>query len=137
MLPQIIANSSKYFSLEGCKFGNERYKKNCARLGVFRDFNLPCSYTIESSCWGYTDPTSDATFQFKELDFINFGKHLAVSVAKFFNIKVTEKDKHENFGGLDILIDFGLYEDDSETKLKVKQYKKTGKVIGGKLIKMI
>jgi hypothetical protein len=73
ILPKILSEHSKYFSWEGCKFGNEKYKKNCARLGVFRDFNLPCSYTIESSCWGYTDPASDYTYQFKELDFLKFG----------------------------------------------------------------
>lgn len=72
-LPTILSSCSEYFSFDGCKFGNERYKKNCARLGIFRDFNLPLSYTIESSCWGYTDSASDATIQFKELDFIKFG----------------------------------------------------------------
>lgn len=60
-LPTHLAQISEYFSFDGCKFGNERYKKNCARLGIFRDFHLPCSYTIESSCWGYTDLESDNT----------------------------------------------------------------------------
>ena len=52
---------SPYFSYEGCKFGNEKYKKNCARLGVYRDFDLNYSFTIESSCWGYTETETDAT----------------------------------------------------------------------------
>jgi hypothetical protein len=43
-------------------------------------------------------------------------------------------DRHE---GLDILIDFGLYEDESETKHKIKQNKKTGKLLGGKLLKQM
>ena len=59
--PLILDSMSPYFSYEGCKFGNEKYKKNCARLGVFRDFDLNHSYTIESSCWGYTEPDTDAT----------------------------------------------------------------------------
>ena len=59
--PAILDSISPYFSFDGCKFGNEKYKKNCARLGVFRDFDLNHSYTIESSCWGYTDHESDST----------------------------------------------------------------------------
>ena len=52
--PTILDQLSPYFSLAGCKFGNEKYKKNCARLGIFRDYELFHSYTIEASCWGYT-----------------------------------------------------------------------------------
>lgn len=59
--PAILDSISPYFSFDGCKFGNEKYKKNCARLGVFRDFDLNHSYTIESSCWGYTDHETDST----------------------------------------------------------------------------
>lgn len=73
---------SPYFNYAGCKFGNEKYKKNCARLGIFRDFELDNSYTIESSCWGYTEPETDATVQFKELDFIKFGRDLAEGIAR-------------------------------------------------------
>lgn len=59
--PAILDKISPYFNFNGCKFGNEKYKKNCARLGVFRDFDLTHSYTIESSCWGYTEVETDAT----------------------------------------------------------------------------
>ena len=50
---------SEIFSFEKCTFSNEEYKKNCARLGVFRDQNLVNSYTIESSCYGYDVKLSD------------------------------------------------------------------------------
>ena len=50
---KILDTMSNYFSAENSKFGNEKYKKNCARLGITRDFDLINSYTIESSCWGY------------------------------------------------------------------------------------
>ena len=36
-----------------CRFSNDKYKKNCARLAVNREFGLIDSYTIESSCFGY------------------------------------------------------------------------------------
>ena len=61
LFPALLDELSPYFNYDGCKFGNEKYKKNCARLGIFRDYNLDNSYTIESSCWGYTEPETDAT----------------------------------------------------------------------------
>ena len=100
--PKLLDNISPYFSFDGCKFGNEKYKKNCARLGVFRDFDLHHSYTIESSCWGYTERGTDATIQFREIDFIKFGKHLAEAIAQQFQVTVNDQDRTSMFTGLDI-----------------------------------
>ena len=107
--PAILNNSSHYFNFEGCKFANEAYKKNCARLAVFRDFNIFHSYTIESSCWGYSIPYSDDTVQWKESDLIKFGKHLAQGIAKQFSI-----DQPEN-------PTLGEEEDDDPAATPVKQ----------------
>jgi hypothetical protein len=52
-LPKILDNLSPYFSLYNCEFQNQKKKKNCARLALYRDFNLLDSYTIESSCFGF------------------------------------------------------------------------------------
>lgn len=54
---------------------------------MIRDFNIFHSYTIESSCWGYSLNYSDETVQFKEIDLIQFGQHLAMGIAKQFSIK--------------------------------------------------
>jgi hypothetical protein len=32
-----LDEGSEFFNIEKCTFQNETYKKNCARLGVFRD----------------------------------------------------------------------------------------------------
>lgn len=109
--PVILNHLSRYFNYYNCIFGNEQYKKNCARLAVFRDFKCTYSYTIESSCWGYSIPYQDDTVQFKELDFIKFGKHLAFGIAKQFNILVTDEEQKMEYPGLKIHLDFGLYED--------------------------
>jgi len=102
LFPAILDEISPYFNYDGCKFGNEKYKKNCARLGIFRDYELNHSYTIESSCWGYTEHETDNTIQFKEIDFIKFGKHLAEGIAKQFGLDVTDADRTSMFSGLDI-----------------------------------
>jgi hypothetical protein len=87
---------------------------------VYRDYDLNHSYTIESSCWGYTEPETDATVQFKELDFIKFGKDLAESIARQFSINVSDQDRTSMFTGLDIQLDFAMYEDEKDTKRKAK-----------------
>lgn len=40
----------RYFS---CKFRIEKYKESCARIALWRDFNIYNSYTIEASVYGY------------------------------------------------------------------------------------
>lgn len=125
--PAILNNTSKYFSFENCKFANEKYKKNCARLAVVRDFNIFHSYTIESSCWGYSIPYSDDTVQFTPKDFLIFGKQLAMGIARQFQIKVTPEEIETMKPGLDISLDFALKSDDLEEKKKVTK-KKTGKI---------
>ena len=130
--PTILNGISPYFSIDNCKFGNEKYKKNCARLAVFRDFNIFHSYTIESSCWGYSIPYSDDTAQFRDIDFLAFGKHLARGIARQFSIHVSEKDiTPVPCPGLDIKMDFNLKEEEysQELKQKVKVAKKKPKVI--------
>ena len=54
-----------------------------------------------------------------------------------FNINVSDQDRTSMFSGLDIQLDFGLYEDEKETRKKAKILKKKGgKPLGGKLYKM-
>ena len=84
---------STYFSAENSKFGNEKYKKNCARLGISRDFGLINSYTIESSCWGFdvigkdeNDEEEWQVEQFKEEHFLVFGQQLVFGIARHFNV---------------------------------------------------
>lgn len=74
--------TSPYFSLYNCKFSNQSNdynKRNCARLGAFRDFALLNSYTIELSCFGYEVKGSGGAMydcdvaQFQVKDFVSFG----------------------------------------------------------------
>ena len=51
--PALLDANSAYFSNNNCKWANEKSKRNCARLNVYRDYSVLDSYTIESSCWGY------------------------------------------------------------------------------------
>ncbi len=84
--PMILDNTSAYFQFENCKFGNEKYKKNCARLGCHRDFNLNNSFTIESSCYAYEVKGTDEVDQFKEEHFLKFGEHLIFGIASYLGV---------------------------------------------------
>jgi predicted deacylase len=79
--PMILDNTSAYFLFDNCKFGNEKYKANCARLGIHRDFKLVNSFTIEASCYAYDIKGTDEVEQFKEDHFLKFGEQLVHSIA--------------------------------------------------------
>lgn len=119
---------SPFFKYGNCKFGNEKWKKNCARLGIYRDWDLQDSFTIESSCFGWVNKFNQSTIQFKELDFINFGRHLAYGVARFYKKELTDSDKAAMCIGVDLVLDHFLYDDMTEsTKKKKKKNSKAGR----------
>ena len=111
--PMILDNLSPYFQMDNCKFGNERYKKNCARLGVFRDFGLVNSFTIESSCFAYEVKGTDDVEQFREDHFLKFGEHLLYGIARHLGVEVTDQDKAGMTHGFDLELDYGLYTKES------------------------
>jgi len=52
-------------------------------------------------------------------------------------MEITEEDLAAPYNGLELQLDFGLYEDEVETRQRAKNLKKKGnKPLGGKLIKM-
>ena len=107
--PMLLDNMSAYFQFDNCKFNNEKYKRNCARLGVYRDFDLANSYTIESSCFGYEVKGTEEVEQFKEDHFLKFGEHLLYGIAKHFGCEPKEADMVSMTHGFDIELDYGLY----------------------------
>ena len=107
--PMILDNLSPYFQYDNCKFGNEKYKKNCARLGVFRDWRIPNTFTIESSCYAYEIKGTDEVEQFKEDHFLKFGEHLVFGIAKHLQVEITDLDRAGMTHGFDLELDYGLY----------------------------
>lgn len=124
----ILDNTSAYFLFDNCKFGNEKYKANCARLGIHRDFKLLNSFTIEASCYAYDIKGTDEVEQFKEDHFLKFGEHLVHSIAQHLDCTVNEIDLANMAHGFDIELDFALYikdPEDAQQKRKKKKKEKT------------
>ena len=49
----LLDDMSELFSMKSCSYNNSKVKKNCARLGIYKAFQLADSYTIEASCYGF------------------------------------------------------------------------------------
>ena len=52
-LPKLISERTEMFRFFSCKFKIEKYKENCARIAIWRDFNITNCFTIESSSFGF------------------------------------------------------------------------------------
>lgn len=52
-LPKLVSERTDMFRFFSCKFRIEKYKENCARIAMWRDFNITNVYTVETSSYGY------------------------------------------------------------------------------------
>lgn len=130
-LPSLLDANSAYFLLASCKWANEKSKRNCARLCIYRDFGILDTYTIESSCWGYeikgtgNEEEDPEVEQFTSQYFLQFGEHLLFGVARHCEVEVTDLDRAGMLLGFDVELDFCLGLTDSTAKKKVvKKVKK-------------
>jgi hypothetical protein len=76
MLPKLLAEQSPMFRYYSCKFRYERQKEGCARLSLWKDFNLENSYTLECSALGYLNEQRE-TVPFTEKNLQEFGVQFA------------------------------------------------------------
>lgn len=52
-IPKLISERTQMFRFFSCKFKFEKYKETCARLAIWRDFNVTHTFTIETSTFGF------------------------------------------------------------------------------------
>lgn len=52
-IPKLISEMTEMFRFFSCKFKIEQYKENCARIAIWRDFNITNCFTIEASSFGF------------------------------------------------------------------------------------
>jgi len=111
----ILEHKSPFFAYKNCTFANEKEKRNCARLCVFRDFKILDAYTIESSCYGYeakgeepsTYDMEPKITQFSVFNLITFGEELLQGLAKHLSVD-TDLDNNIATSGFKITSDFSL-----------------------------
>ena len=85
----ILEDMSEVFSIDNCRYNNDLKKKNCARLGIFNNYELDDSYTVETSCYGYEERQpgkQKMTVQFTVSHFIEFGKTLSLAISRHLDV---------------------------------------------------
>jgi hypothetical protein len=70
------------FRVHSCRFRNEDYKENCARMFIEREFGVPFSYCIECSQQAFIDRFRNIV-DFTEANLGDFGKHFVHSLLTF------------------------------------------------------
>ncbi len=80
LIPKLLSDRTEMFRFYSCRFRAEKYKENCARITINKQFNIAHCFTLECSAYGYYSRETRSTTQFKEADLIEFGKNIAESV---------------------------------------------------------
>lgn len=52
-IPKLVSERTEMFRFFSCKFKFEKYKENCARLAIWKDFNITYTFTIETSSFAF------------------------------------------------------------------------------------
>jgi hypothetical protein len=52
-IPKLISERTEMFRFFSCRFRIEKYKENCARIAIWRDYNITNCYAIEASSFGF------------------------------------------------------------------------------------
>jgi len=52
-IPKLASERTEMFRFFSCKFKIEKYKENCARIAIWRDFDITNCFTIETSAFGF------------------------------------------------------------------------------------
>lgn len=85
VIPKLMSERTVMFRFYSCKFRNEEYKENCARLSLWRNFKIQTSLTIESSFHGYLDENRDTKI-LNEANLQYFGSMFCQSVFEYLLI---------------------------------------------------
>jgi len=81
-IPKLVSERTEMFRFFSCKFKVEKYKENCARIAIWRDFNVTNCFTIETSSFGFLNKDRD-TIQFNTGLLQEFGECMVHSIFEF------------------------------------------------------
>ena len=74
LLPRILAKKSHFLNYHQCSFKVEPEKLSTSRVIVWKEFNVPNSFTLESSIYAYT--LGEEVVTFSEREYIRIGESL-------------------------------------------------------------
>lgn len=79
MLPKLISERTDIFRYFSCKFKLEKYKEGCARIALWKEFNIPHCFTLECSAFGYINKERE-TIGYSETNLGEFAENIANSI---------------------------------------------------------
>lgn len=85
-LPKLVSERTDMFRFFSCKFRIEKYKENCARIAIWRDFNITNVYTVETSSYGFLSRERE-TIPFDSKHLQDFGQSLVHSIFEYLLIQ--------------------------------------------------
>lgn len=85
-LPKLVSERTDMFRFFSCKFRIEKYKENCARIAIWRDFNITNVYTVETSSYGFLSRDRE-TIPFDAKYLQDFGESLVHSLLEYLLIQ--------------------------------------------------
>jgi hypothetical protein len=81
-IPKLASERTEMFRFFSCKFKVEKYKESCARLAIWRDFNITNTFTVEASSFGFLNKQRE-TIHFDTGLLQEFGECLVHSIFEF------------------------------------------------------
>lgn len=81
-IPKLVSERTEMFRFFSCKFKFEKYKENCARLAIWRDYNITHTFTIETSSFGFLNRNRE-TIHFNTGLLQEFGECIVHSIFEF------------------------------------------------------
>ena len=81
-IPKLISERTEMFRFFSCRFSYQKYKENCARLSIWRDFNITNCFTIENSSFGFLNKERE-TLPFTTYTLQDFGEYLTNSIFEY------------------------------------------------------
>ncbi|VDL26764.1 unnamed protein product [Hymenolepis diminuta] len=102
MIPFLISKQDpKRFSFRSCRFSLQPWREGCARISLWRRFNLTHCFTMETSLFGTNLEPGSTLRYFDRSDLQNLGQSVALALLDFHEI-MTDKVKFS-----DTLVEMG------------------------------
>eukprot|EP00826_Nyctotherus_ovalis_P063393 TRINITY_DN9295_c0_g1_i9.p1 TRINITY_DN9295_c0_g1~~TRINITY_DN9295_c0_g1_i9.p1 ORF type:complete len:361 (+),score=63.90 TRINITY_DN9295_c0_g1_i9:584-1666(+) len=90
ILPKLLAAQTLMFRYSACRFKQERFKLNTARLVISREFGVVNSLTLESSFYSFLDQENKA-FEFSSKFYEKMGEHLVRALVQYERLMIEER----------------------------------------------
>lgn len=89
VIPKLLSENTDIFRYYSCKFRNDWSKRKAARLVVSREHQLPFSYTVEASSFGYLDADRN-TVRFDNINLQKMGQHILFTILQYLDLRNDE-----------------------------------------------